>query len=226
MNVSDSDPTNTILNAIGLMTIICVIYEAVRRAFAAIRPSNNLRVISTVGADSITARQHAPILLYCLPGELGYFISKDIDIFITEASLNALDNTLGFQSADDAVCAVEDVAAGLVLNIKPQNLFLVFSERTEALQTAFAFFESREFLRAGADHKRHQRGPAYQTESIAVLLCKLAKTEELQKLFRGDQRHAAKDGGYYQVTWAEFKQLYQVGDHAADANNQPTPAQP
>ncbi len=135
----------------------------------------------------------------------------------------AVNDSAGYESVYDAIIEAEFVGLTLRSNVKAENLFFFFGETVKFLQYSFMrFCDSRSIPYNSANFygpinsEQYRRCDKGKSDPMAVVLCKLAKSEEVEKRIASEQHQATDYGNGYQVAWCqfqEFKKVFSDGRH-------------
>ncbi len=173
-------------------------------------------------SDRITAARwfkYRGIFLEVFPGHVADVVGHGVDVLRPSATDKCPG---GYETLHGAVLDAMARTAHLVYNVRPKDVFLVFSESVEALKQAAA----REIaLHSAAGPAKipldgdGQRRQKHETEDTIVLLYKLRRPASGQDL-RQMQQHGGYDGCGMRVSWHELPQILQDIEnrtHAQDA---------
>jgi len=125
-----------------------------------------------------------------------------------------LDDVAGYQSVDDAIIDAEFVGLALLGQVKAENLFFFFGETVKFLQcAAMRFCAERSIpyqptnLCGQVYTEQNGRSDECKTDPLAIVLCKLAKIDDIEKRIPGPQQHTTDDRDRYQITWSQLQKL-------------------
>lgn len=121
---------------------------------------------------------------------------------------------VAYETLNDAIVGAEDAAAGLVMEVKPENLFFLFGQDRKALLNGLHRMLKADPFRKVENQpcrcfhsQEHHRGQKNDAENCAVVLCKLADAKLLEPLRRQKKNAARGEGDCCQVTWAELQEF-------------------
>lgn len=123
-------------------------------------------------------------------------------------------DSIGYESIDDAILNAEAVGSSILGDVIPQNLLLVFGQSVQSLRDALKRFPlpppALNFVPSttgDCDEQQSDGRKEKNPENKAIILCKLRKSEDLAKIIATKQNQACDEADCYEVPWRELQAL-------------------
>lgn len=172
---------------------------------------NIYKFICSIGATK--AIEEKFVLVEILPRSIFNIVSNLSKS--TTIPISFINNSIGFQSINDAIMEAENVASGLLKYVKSEDLFFFFGETLESLQSAlreFSFRNSIPYAENNIFDPIHKESKYYENiynpHPLAIVLCKFINTEPSQSFFTTKQKKGVDcSQQYYEINWGEFQEI-------------------
>lgn len=152
------------------------------------------------------------IFVEIIPSKITDIVSKPL-IHSADRS-GAINNTCGFKSSHDAIIEAQRIGFSLLSYVKPENLFFVFSETLESLQSALREFCSRHFVSYPSGNcygpiytEQNKRYDKNESDPLAIVLCKVINADLFQPAIWAKQQKGSDYSKRYEVSWSELQDL-------------------
>jgi hypothetical protein len=153
------------------------------------------------------------VLVEIIPHEIRNIISK-APRQIAEIC-GATNNTSGYKTQNDAINDTQNIGFCLLKYIKPENLFLVFSERLEVLQSSlFGFLDAnsvpyrRDDIYNTIEKRKCDEYDKSEAEPLGIILCKVINIDILQESLWSKFQESSKEyPNCYKISWGKFQGL-------------------
>jgi hypothetical protein len=125
-----------------------------------------------------------------------------------------INDTRGYQSIHDAILDAEIVGASVAMDVKPQNLLLVFGETVQSLRDALKqlplppqAFDAANYDTAYGYKQQDNRRKEKNPENRAIILCKLSQSERPTESVAGKKQHPSYKSNRYEIAWSELEEF-------------------
>lgn len=159
--------------------------------------------------------QEFRVFVEVIPSDIADIVCKPLKH--VSHTRSAINDSVGYESIDDAIINSERIGLALRGVVKAENLFFVFGESVQFLRDAlFRFLESRSIpynsadLYAPVNSKESDRCEERETNPLAVVLCQVSNAESIGKAVRCEQHQAGKDADSCQISWSELQSVKEV----------------
>ncbi len=134
-------------------------------------------------------------------------------------------DAIGFESLNNTIFNAEHIGARIHYEVKAENLLFIFCQTMESIGYALIvispsspFFDEADYIGGDRDNKKRHCDNKRQTESRAIILCKLRNADLLEELATWEKEYGCYNSKCYKITWGELqefkKRLYDFsGDH-------------
>jgi len=130
---------------------------------------------------------------------------------------SAEDNAGGCKTLYDAIVKSENVALGLLGNVKPENLLFIFSQSVEAfyhvcmeLPLPPPSFNNIHDSKTGRNREKRGGKDEDNADNRAIILCKFVNTDKSDELLGAEKKKGCGSSERYEITWSELQKIKNV----------------
>ena len=147
-----------------------------------------------------------------IPSEVANIMCKPVK-HISKAS-GTINDSLGYETLNDAIINAESVGACLVGKVEPENLLFVFSQTIQSLghfPIILPLSPPVSYERKCVCENRHKEkghcDDEYKSNNRSIILCKLKDTQLLKCFFAGKEQKGGNTSECYEISWSELQEL-------------------
>lgn len=162
-----------------------------------------------------------------IPHEIADIVRKPLK-HVPDAR-RAIEDTVGYKSLNDAIINSQDIRAGILREVKPENLLFVFSQVLEALRDALQELpllnlstDEGQYLACDIHREKANGRNKSKPEPCAIILCKLLESESCEKLLATKKKKGSSNAYRYEITWRELDKIqsaFEVISHSISSPN-------